>query len=167
MRAAPVVEHQLATKTATRFRDASVGAQVDFLVCDRPPEPFDNDVVAPRGLAVHADRNLGVLHGRQKGDGGERAALIGVQALGGAIPSQRFAQRRHARPRLQRHRELPREHLAAEPVNDRHLIHDPRAMGTEVLAIAPTWFGRVTASFLNREGSSWGPGVGCDVAGRR
>ena len=83
MRSAPVVERQIATKTATRLRDASVGAQVDFLVFDRPPEPFDKDVVAPRALAVHADRNLGVLQGREKGDGGELVALICVQDLGG------------------------------------------------------------------------------------
>ena len=74
MRSAPVVERQIATKTATRLRDASVGAQVDFLVFDRPPEPFDKDIVAPRALAVHANRDLGVLQGREKGDGGELAA---------------------------------------------------------------------------------------------
>ena len=75
MRSAPVVECQIAVQPATRLRDATVGAQVDFLVCDRPPEPFDKDIVAPRALAVHADRNLGVLQGREKGNGGELAAL--------------------------------------------------------------------------------------------
>ena len=73
MRAAPVVECHIAVQPATRIRDATVSAQVDFLVCDRPPEPFDKDVVVPRALAIHADRNLGVLQGREKGNGGERA----------------------------------------------------------------------------------------------
>ena len=75
MRAAPVVECHIAVQPATRLRDASVGTQVDFLVFDRPPEPFDKDIVAPRALAVHANRDLGVLQGREKGDGGELAAL--------------------------------------------------------------------------------------------
>ena len=74
MRAAAVVECHIAVQPATRLRDATVGAQVDFLVCDRPPEPFDKDIVAPRALAVHAHRDLGVLQGRENGDGGELAA---------------------------------------------------------------------------------------------
>ena len=75
MRSAPVVELQIATKTATRLRDASVGPEVNFLVFDRPPQPFDKNLVAPRSLAIHANRDLGILQGREKGDGGELAAL--------------------------------------------------------------------------------------------
>ena len=70
MRSLSVIECQIAAKTATRLRDTSVGPEVDFLVFDRPPEPFDKDIVAPRALAVHANRDLGVLQGREKGDGG-------------------------------------------------------------------------------------------------
>ena len=75
MRSAPVVECHIAVQPAMRLRDATGGAQIDFLVFDRPPEPFDKDIVAPRALAVHANRDLGVLQGREKGNGGERAAL--------------------------------------------------------------------------------------------
>ena len=45
------------------------------------------------------------------------------------MPSQGFAQRLHARLRLQRHREPPREPLAAEPVDNRHQIHKPPCHG--------------------------------------
>lgn len=38
-------------------RDAPVSVQVNFLVFDRPPEPFDKDVVAPRPLASPRCRN--------------------------------------------------------------------------------------------------------------
>ena len=75
MRLAPVVECHIAVQPATRLRDATVDAEVDFLVFDRPPQPFDKNIVVPRALAVHADRNLGVLQGREKGNGGELAAL--------------------------------------------------------------------------------------------
>ena len=52
------------------------------------------------------------------------------------MPSQGFAQRLHARLRLQRHQEPPREHLAAEPVDDRHQRHNPTRIGPEVMSIA-------------------------------
>ena len=57
------------------------------------------------------------------------AALIRVHDLRRAMSSEGFAQRLHARPRLQRNREPPREHLAAEPVDDRHQIHKPPRHG--------------------------------------
>ena len=91
MRAAPVVECQIATKPATRLRDATVGAQVDFLVFDRPPQPSDKNIVASRDFAVHAHRNLSVLQDRKKGDGGELAALIRVHNFRPTMPSQGFA----------------------------------------------------------------------------
>ena len=74
MRSLSVVEGQIAAKPAPSLRDASVGAQIDFLIFDRPPEPFDKDIVAPRPLAVHADRNLGVLQDFEKGNRCELAA---------------------------------------------------------------------------------------------
>ena len=137
MRAAPVVECQIATKPATRLRDATVGAQVDFLVFDRPPQPSDKNIVASRDFAVHAHRNLSVLQDRKKGDGGELAALIRVHDFRPTMPSQGFAQRLQARLRLQRHREPPREHIAAKPVDNRHQILD-RQMGC--VGIYPAWF---------------------------
>jgi len=74
MRSAPIVECHIAAQTATSLRDTSVGTQIVFLVLDRPPEPFDKDIVAPRPLAVHADRNLGVLQDFEKGNRCELAA---------------------------------------------------------------------------------------------
>ena len=52
MRSALVVERQIATKTATRLRDASVGPEVDFLVFDRPLEPLAKDSVELGFLAA-------------------------------------------------------------------------------------------------------------------
>ena len=150
MWSAPVVERQITTKTATRLRDASVGPEIDFLVFDRPPEPFDKDIVAPRALAVHANRDLGVLQGREKGDGGELAALIRVHDFRPPMPSQGFAQRLHARRRLQRIESRHASTLRLNQSTTATRYTNPRAMGTYVMSIAQTWFGLVTATFLNR-----------------
>src|SRR5665213_1678313 len=51
-----VVEVQIPAERCAGLGDAVIGLQIDFLVFDRAPEPFDEDVVAPGALAVHADR---------------------------------------------------------------------------------------------------------------
>ena len=61
MRSPRVVECQVSGNAAARSRHAVVGMQVNFLVFDAAPEPLDEDVVAPRALAVHADLDVGVL----------------------------------------------------------------------------------------------------------
>ena len=129
MRSAPIVDGQIAVQTDPLLRDTAIGTQIDFLVLDRLPQPFDHDIVAPRTLAVHANRDLNLLQGREKSHRGELAALIRVHDLRLAMPRQGVAQRLHARPRLQRNREPSGKHLAAEPVADRHQIHEPTGHG--------------------------------------
>ena len=40
-----VVERQIQAQAFARLRHTVVGAQVDLFVFDRPPEPFDKNVV--------------------------------------------------------------------------------------------------------------------------
>ncbi len=61
MRSSAVVELQISGQALSGDRYPVVGAQIDLLVFDRSPEPFDEDVVPPRALAVHADLDVGVL----------------------------------------------------------------------------------------------------------
>jgi hypothetical protein len=58
MRAASIVEIEISPDRLARVRHAVVGAQVDLLVFDRPPEALDEHVVPSRALAVHADADL-------------------------------------------------------------------------------------------------------------
>ena len=53
MGASAVVEAEIAADGGTGLRDAGVGVQVDLLVFDAPPEPFDEDVVAPGPFAIY------------------------------------------------------------------------------------------------------------------
>ena len=52
MRAAGVVEDDVAPDGGTGLRDAGMGPQVDLLVFDRPPQAFDEDVAPPSPFTV-------------------------------------------------------------------------------------------------------------------
>ena len=70
-----VVKGQISGKGGPRLRHACVGVQVDLFVFDGPPQPLDEDVVAPCALAVHGDGDFGVLQHLDEVDAGELAAL--------------------------------------------------------------------------------------------
>ncbi len=129
MRSTGVVEDQISAQALSGRRHAVVGAQVDFLVFDRPPQAFDEDVVAPCALAIHADLDAGVLQRLDEVDGGELRSLIRVHNLGFAVFPHRLAQRFKARPGLQRDRQAPGQHLAAEPVDDSNEIDEAAPHG--------------------------------------
>lgn len=67
------------------FRHADIGPQVNLLVFDRPPEPFDERVVPPCALTVHADGDLVLLQQIGEGHAGKLAALVRVEDLGFAV----------------------------------------------------------------------------------
>ncbi|AOU97832.1 hypothetical protein BI364_07510 [Acidihalobacter yilgarnensis] len=55
MRLASVVEVKVTGQDLASTGDGIVAMQVDLLVLDRLPEPFDEDVVPPAPFAIHAD----------------------------------------------------------------------------------------------------------------
>jgi len=55
MRSSPVVKVEISTNRASRLSDGFVGSQIDLLVFDAAPQPFNEDVVPPSPFAVHAD----------------------------------------------------------------------------------------------------------------
>src|SRR5258708_2279128 len=71
IRALAVVEVQIPADRSARFAD--VGPQIDLLVFDRAPEPLNEDVVAPRAPAIHADRDGVVEERAGEVDAGELA----------------------------------------------------------------------------------------------
>jgi hypothetical protein len=58
MRPMAVVEVDVAAERSSRLVDAVIGPQIHLLVFDIAPEALEEHVIAPRALAVHADRNL-------------------------------------------------------------------------------------------------------------
>ncbi len=55
--------------------DTVIGVQIDLLIFDRPPQPLDKDVVAPRAAAIHADRDRVLQQQAGECGAGELAAL--------------------------------------------------------------------------------------------
>ena len=65
--------------------------QVHGLVLQRPPQPFDKDVVEEPAPAVHRERHARTQHPIGKGLAGELRALIGIQDLR-SRPDERVVQ---------------------------------------------------------------------------
>src|SRR6266702_708690 len=85
MRSSGIVETEITADGGAGVADRLVSSEIDLLVFDRAPQPFDKEVVAPGALAVHADGD-GVLD-QHAGEGraGELAALIGVEDIRRAV----------------------------------------------------------------------------------
>src|SRR5271165_3087826 len=95
MGALTIEEVEIPAQRRARLGDGVVGLEVDLLVLHRPPEPLDEDVVAPGALAVHADGDPVRLEDAGERLAGELAALVAVENLGLAVfadrPSRRAA----------------------------------------------------------------------------
>ena len=55
MRTAAIVKVEIPINRASRLTDCFVGSQIDFLVFDAAPKPFDKHIVPPGPFAIHAD----------------------------------------------------------------------------------------------------------------
>lgn len=58
---------------------------MDLLVFDRPPKPFDEDVISPRAFAVHADLDACIPLRIDEVEGRKLATLIRIHDLGFAV----------------------------------------------------------------------------------
>ena len=76
-----VVELQVAGDGSSGLLDRGVGVKVDLIVLDGLPDTFDEDVVAPAALAIHADLDPFIFKPPGEGLASKLAALIGVEDL--------------------------------------------------------------------------------------
>src|SRR5882762_6718756 len=84
-----------------------------FLVFDRAPQPFDENIVHETTASVHRNRDARSLEPAGEGGAGELRALIGVEYFWRAVPRQRFVERRDAKARIHRVRQAPRQNRPA------------------------------------------------------
>lgn len=107
VRPSTIVEGQIPADRCPGIGDGIVGAKIDLLILDRPPEPFDKDVVAPRSSTVHADGDAVVEQDLGEGDAGELAPLVGVKDFGPAISAQSLLDRFDTEAGIHADREPP------------------------------------------------------------
>jgi len=67
--------------------------QIDLFIFDAAPEPFDEHVVDPATVAIHADSDAGFFQHLDPSFTGELRTLIGVEDLGSAVFGQRLLRR--------------------------------------------------------------------------
>ena len=101
---AAVVEVEIAANRCAGLGYAVVGFEIHLLIFDAAPQPLDENVVAPRAFAVHADRDA--IFDQQAGErsASELRTLVGVEDLRLAVLRQRLLQRLDAECRLHRDR---------------------------------------------------------------
>lgn len=88
MWASAIVKGQISADADAGLGYCLVGVEVDFLVFDRTPEPFNEHVVPPRTLAIHRDGDFRLLqHGREV-HRGELRSLVSVEDIGVESPSR-------------------------------------------------------------------------------
>ena len=98
--------------------------QVDGLVFERAPEPFDKDVVHAAASPIHGDRDARVLEHAGKVEAGELASLVGVEDRRRAVFGQRLGQGLNAEGGIHAVRQSPCEDMARRPVHDRDQVQD-------------------------------------------
>jgi hypothetical protein len=96
-----VVEREVRSQSFLHLRHGAVSLQIDVLLLDTFPEPFDEDFVHPPTLAVHADGNVAHTETLRERFCGKLAALVRVEDLGAAVPGDRFFQGIHAERAVQ------------------------------------------------------------------
>ncbi len=76
-----VVEVQGSPNGFAGVSDRIVGLEVDLLVFHRPPEAFDEDVVALSVLAIQADTDVPTRQRLNEGVAGQLGALVRIHDL--------------------------------------------------------------------------------------
>ncbi len=102
VRPAGVVEVDVAADAFAGGAHGFVGMEVDLLVLDRAPHPFDEHVVAPAALAVHRDADAVAMEQPSELAARKLTALIGVEDLRFAVPGDRLLDRFGAERRVNR-----------------------------------------------------------------
>jgi len=74
-----VVELEVVAESFPGLGAVLICFEVDLLIFDTAPKPFDEYVIHPRAPAVHADSNAVVVEHAGKCHAGELGALVGVE----------------------------------------------------------------------------------------
>ena len=76
-----VVEAEIGFQTALQGPDRFVFSQVNLLIFDPAPQPFDEDIVEAPASAIPAEADIGVLQASGESHRRELRALVGIEDL--------------------------------------------------------------------------------------
>lgn len=85
MPSTPIIEPEVVRQRSPRMGDAIVSLQVDLLILYAVPHAFNEHVINPPALAVHADLNAMAFQYADEITAGKLASLIGIKDLRHAI----------------------------------------------------------------------------------
>lgn len=123
MESLAIIEIEISSQTFNRLRHGLVVVQINLFVFDASPEPLNEDVVRCTASAVHADLDLALFENSSKGIACELRALITVKDLW-MSHMKCSIERAQAKVVLHRRGDLPTEHIARVPINDRDQVNE-------------------------------------------
>ena len=118
-----VVEFEIVLQTGLQFGYCAVLIQVNVLVFHGSPQTFDENIIQSPPPAIHADADVSVQQHLRERMTGELHALVGVENHR-RVSFQRLLQRIDAEGCVHSVGQLPRQHIAAVPVDYRDQIHE-------------------------------------------
>lgn len=124
VRASLIVPFKVFIQSIAQIRTSFGCGEIDVLVLYASPEPLDKDIVLATTSPVHADLDAGRLKYTGEVAVGKLAALVGVEYLWLPVRFQCLLQSFNTERRIHCVREAECKNLPAEPVDDRHQIHE-------------------------------------------
>ena len=92
MRAPGVIECEVPADRGAGIGNGIVSSEIHFLILHRAPNSLNENIVAPRTLAIHADGDAVPDEDAGELGTGELTALIGVEDVRPAVPGERLFQ---------------------------------------------------------------------------
>ena len=133
MESLAIMETEISSQSINRLRHGLVVIQINLFVFDASPEPLNEDIVQCAAAAVHADPDLALFENSGKSIARELRALISVEDLW-ATQLKGSIERAQAKVVLHRRGNVPTEHIARVPINDRDQV-DEAGMQTNICDI--------------------------------
>jgi len=115
------VELKIVGNPVTRIAWMAIVSQVDLLIFQAAPEALGKDIIQCPPFAIHTDLDAECFERLYDLRTGEMTALIRVPNLWEALPA-RLLDRLEYKTDFQGLVEPPTDHIAAEPVDNRHQI---------------------------------------------
>ncbi len=119
-----IVKVKVGVQARFQSRHRLILHQIHMFTLHRALQAFDEDVIHRPASAIHTDANAGLFQRLRKRRGGELHPLARVKDFRLSSHHCRL-QPIETEQAIECIRELPGQHLAAEPVQDRYQLHEP------------------------------------------